>query len=46
MTNDSSKFAMEGRMSNESEEIDRRFMDQLLALSKKPGIRIDHDVVQ
>jgi hypothetical protein len=46
MTNDSSKIAMEARNSDESEKIDRRFMDQLLALSKKPGIRIDHDVVQ
>lgn len=43
MTNDSSKIAMEARMSNENEMIDLRFMDQLLALSKKPGIRHQPD---
>lgn len=31
-------------MATEIEKVDRRFMDQLLALSKRPGSPVDFDV--
>ncbi|QCP50194.1 hypothetical protein FAZ95_13995 [Trinickia violacea] len=33
-------------MSDPIEQVDRRFMDQLLALSKKPGSPVDFDVTE
>ncbi|KVN92585.1 hypothetical protein [Burkholderia ubonensis] len=33
-------------MSEPQEQVDRRFMDQLLALSKRAGSPVDHDVYE
>jgi hypothetical protein len=33
-------------MGNEPEKVDRRFMDQLLALSKRAGSPVDFDVAE